>query len=32
MHDRPDDIEHFQAMVSAHPDLAPADFFEQDEK
>jgi dihydroorotate dehydrogenase (fumarate) len=32
MHERDNDIEHFQAMFSAHPDLAPKDYFKQDEE
>lgn len=31
MHERDNDLEHFQAMASAHPDLAPEDFFAEGE-
>ncbi len=27
MHERDNDLEHFQALASAHPELAPEDFF-----
>ena len=33
MHERPDGDEgHFKAMFSAHPDLAPTDYFDQEEE
>jgi Fe-S-cluster-containing hydrogenase component 2 len=29
MNERPDDTEHFRAMASAHPELAPEGFFDK---
>ena len=32
MHERDNDEDHFRAMFSAHPDLAPKDFFDMEEE
>lgn len=32
MHERENDLEHFKAMTAAHPELAPADFFDMEEE
>jgi Fe-S-cluster-containing hydrogenase component 2 len=32
MHERDNDLEHFQAMTAAHPELAPKDFFDMEEE
>ncbi len=32
MHERDNDEDHFRAMFSAHPELAPKDFFDMEEE
>jgi hypothetical protein len=32
MHERDNDEDHFRAMFSGHPELAPKDFFDMEEE